>query len=199
MRRLLLTRVTRPAAGLALACGLVALGAAPANAHGDLVEGSPGPGDDVAVGTTSVRLAFSALDQDSVPLLAILGPAGDPLAVGSPSMADNQTVCATSVPLAAGVHTLAYSVVSEDGDRQTGTYTFSVSSTGAAADPGDCEELTPAEPGEAMTLEETGSGTVPVAVLYGLGGLAVLTAGLVILRIRSDRRNHPLDGIVKQD
>ena len=189
MRRLLLKRAARSAAGIALACGLMALSIAPASAHGDLVEGSPGPGDDVAIGTTSVRLAFTALDPDSVPLVAILDPAGDPVAVGSPSLADNQTICSISAPLAAGVHTLEYSVLSDDGDRQRATYTFSVSSAGAAAEPGACAGLTLGEPGKAMTLEETGSGTVPVAVLYGLGGLAVLTAGLVVLRIRADRRS----------
>lgn len=187
MRRLLLRRTPRLVAALALACALLAWSVGPAAAHGDLVDGSPGPGDDVEVGSTSVRLAFTALNPGTVPLVAILGPDGDAVAVGAASLADEQTICATSAPLVAGVHTLEYSVLSDDGDRQTGRYTFAVSATGTPADLQDCAGRDLAEPGRAMTLQEMGSGSVPIGVLYGLGGLAVLTAGLVILRVRSDR------------
>ncbi|MGA8847955.1 MAG: copper resistance protein CopC [Nocardioides sp.] len=199
MRRLLLRRSVRPAAGLALVCGLVLLSTSPASAHGDLLEGSPGPGDEVAIGTTSVRLVFTALDPDSVPSVAIIDPDGEQVALGSPALADDQTICATSAPLADGIHTLAYSVSSADGDRQTSMYAFAVSSTGSAAQPGICADLA-AEPGQASTVGEgdarTGSGTVPASVLYGLGALGVLATGLVALRIRGDRRRHRSTGVI---
>lgn len=190
MRRLLLTR--SGAALSALVLVLLVLVPAPAQAHGDLVEGSPGPGDDVAVGTDVLRLEFTELAPDSRPLVAVRDAAGDPVAVGVASYGDAATICARSAPLPAGITTIDYSVLSDDGDRQEGSYTFEVSSRGAVAEPGVCDGVDLAAPGEARTLEGMGSGTVPTGVLYGLGGLAVVAMGLVVLRVRSDRRAGPV-------
>lgn len=190
MRRLLLTSLALALLGLT---ALLGPAAAPASAHGELVDGSPGPGDDVAVGTTSVRIDFTALDPDQVPLVAVLGTDDEPVAVGEAELADDRTICAVSAPLEAGVHTLEYSVLSDDGDRQRSRYTFEVSDAGDPAEPGACDTLALSEPGEAQTLDEMASGTVPTAVLFGLGALAVLAAGLLVLRIRSDRRRYPAD------
>ncbi|MEN8671841.1 copper resistance protein CopC [Nocardioides sp.] len=189
MRRLLLRSL---ALGVTVLTTCV-LTAVPASAHGDLVEGSPGPGDEVAVGTTVLRLEFTALDTDGTPLVAMRGPSGDLLPVGTATYGDEQTVCALAAPLETGIHELTYSVVSDDGDRQTGTYSFEVSASGAPSEPGACAAPDLEEPGpeDARTIEQKGSGTLPSGVLYGLGGLAVLLGGLVVLRIRSDRRNHP--------
>ncbi|WP_300400219.1 copper resistance protein CopC [Nocardioides sp.] len=189
MRRLLL----RALALLATILAAVALAAVPARAHGELVDGSPGPGDDVAVGTTVLRLEFTALDTGGAPLVAMRGPSGDLLPVGQATYGDEGTVCALASPLEAGVHELTYSVISDDGDRQTGTYSFEVSEAGSPSEPGTCASPTLEEPGpeDARTIEQKSSGTLPAGVLYGLGGLAVLVGGLVVLRIRSDRRRHP--------
>ncbi len=197
MRRLLLTsrpagrprRATRPVAVLLAPLVLVLALAAPASAHGDLVDGSPGPGDDVGAGATTVRLEFTALDPDAVPLVAVLDEAGDPLAVGDATAADPRTVCAATAPLTAGVHTIEYSVVGEDGHRKTGRYQFQVSAEGAEVEPGSCAglDLAPAE--EARTIAELGGGGgLPGWLLWLLGALVALSASLVVLRVRSDRR-----------
>ncbi len=185
MRRLLLT----PPAALLAALVLVVLTVTPASAHGDLVDGSPGPGDVVEVGTTLLRLEFTELDPDRTPLVAVRGPDGEPVAVGEASFGERGTICARSAPLAEGVTTIDYSVVADDGDRQSGSYTFEVSLAGEAVDPAACDPSVLDEPGEAQTIEEMESGTVPTVVLYGLGALAVLAAGLLVLRVRSDRRS----------
>ncbi len=193
MRRLLLTLapLRAGAALVALALVLLVLVPAPALAHGDLVEGFPGPGDDVAVGTDVLRLQFTDLDPEGRPMVAVTDAAGDPVAVGEASLGAPDTICARSAPLPAGVTTIDYSVLSDDGDRQEGSYTFEVSAEGAATEPGVCHPADLAAPGEARTIDEMGSATVPVWVLYGLGVLAVLAMGLVVLRVRSDRRSHP--------
>ena len=79
MRRLLLGLIAAVVAALTI----VVLGTAPVSAHGDLVSGSPGPGDDVAVGTTDLRLEFTALNTDATPLVAMRGPAEELIAVAS--------------------------------------------------------------------------------------------------------------------
>ncbi len=193
--------MTRPVGSLAavmLALGLVALAAFPASAHGALVGGSPGPGDDVVVGTTVLRLEFTELDLDSSPLVAVRGPDDEPVAVGRASFGDLGTICARSDPLEEGVTTIDYSVLSLDGDRQTGSYTFEVSRGGTETGPATCDASTLARPGDAQSLEQMGSGSVPTVVLYVLAGLAVLAAGLLVLRVRSDRRGDPDRGL-RQD
>ncbi|WP_323793116.1 copper resistance CopC family protein [Nocardioides sp.] len=192
MRRLLLTRSGAVLATLTtVAFVLLVLVPGPALAHGDLVDGSPGPGDDVAVGTDVLRLEFTDLDPDGRPLVAVRDAAGDPVAVGTASFGDDATICARSAPLEPGVTTIDYAVLSEDGDRQEGSYTFEVSEGGALAQAGVCDAVDLAAPGEPKTLDEMGSGTVPTPVLYGLGLLAVVAMGLAVLRVRSDRRAHP--------
>lgn len=145
----------------------------------------------VAVGTDLLRLEFTDLDPDSRPYLAVRGPSGDPVAVGRAVFGERGSVCARSAPLQAGVTTIDYSVLSEDGDRQQGSYTFEVAADGEEALPGACDAAALDAPGEAQTLEEMSSGGVPDALLYGLGAAAVLAAGLLAWRIRADRRAGP--------
>ena len=185
MRRLLLS--------LALLVGLLvptALVAGPAAAHGDLVDGSPGPGDTVAPRTSVLRLDLSDLDPDAPQALALTDEDGAPLAVGEPTVVGAGTLCARSEPLRPGVVTLEYAGMATDGHRVGGRYAFEVAAPGARPAPGACADVDLARPGEARTLAEmtgTDSG-VPTWAIVGLGALAVLAAAGVVLRVRRDRR-----------
>ena len=179
MRRLLLSVLT---------LGLLVLAAGPALAHGALVDGSPGPGDDVATGASSIELEFSSVATDSNPLVAVLDPDDDPVAVGIAVTSGDATVCARVDPLEPGVYTIDYSVASGDGHRQAGRYQFEVSDDGEPVVPGACEGMKLSAPGEARTLEQMcGGGLLPAWTLWSLGGLAVVMAGLVVVRVRADR------------
>ena len=185
MRRLLLS--------LALVVGLLAptaLIVGPAAAHGDLVDGSPGPGDTVAMRTSVLRLELSDLDPDSPVAVALVDEDGDPLAVGEPSVVDRTTVCARSASLTAGVVTLEYAGRAPDGHRVGGRYAFEVGAPAANPEPGVCAGVDLARPGEARTLAEmTGTdGGVPTWAIAGLGGLAGVAAAGVAVRVRRDRR-----------
>lgn len=184
MRRLLLI--------LTLLAALAAA-ASPASAHGDLVEGSPGPGDDVAAQTALLRLDVSALDPDAPVAVALSDEDGEPVAVGTAAVVDGNTLCARSSPLDPGVLTLEYAAVADDGHRVGGRYAFEVSTDGEPVAPGVCEGADLAEPGEARTLAElTGTdGGVPPWVVWGLVALALLAAAAVAARVRRDRREPP--------
>ena len=193
MRRLLLRhrpgRWGRAAGLVALVGWLVAwLLAAPATAHGDLVGGSPGPGDDVRPGGTVIQLEFADLDPEQRAYIAVAGPDDAPIPVGRASITGESMVCARSEPLEQGVHTLDYSATSTDGHRLSGRFTFEVSSDGSAPATGGCDEAELAAPGQAQTLVEMTIGGVPGWLIPVLILLAVLAAGGVLLRIRHDRR-----------
>ncbi len=194
---------TRPhAAALLLAVVLAALLggaglalAGPAAAHGDLESASPGPGDDVAPGSTVVTLQLPEVDQDAEPLVAITDPAGDPVAVGTAVAVSEDRVCAETDPLSVGVHTLDYTVLSTDGDRATGRFQFEVSTGGDQVSAPECDEASLAAPGAAETLEEMSGGQTPAwvgtALVPGLVALAVVAGALVVVRVRRDRRAEP--------
>lgn len=175
------------AAGLALA--------GPASAHGDLETASPGPGDDVAPGSTLVTLQLPELDQGSEPLVAITDAAGDPVAVGTAVAVSGDRVCAETAPLADGVHTMDYAVLSTDGDRATGRYQFEVSAGGEEVSAAECDGASLTAPGQAETLAEMSGGGTPAWVATALVPtlilLALVAGVLVVVRVRRDRQAGP--------
>lgn len=192
MRRLRLLRASLTTLVTSLFLG-VAMGlfAPAALAHGDLVDGSPGPGDSLAPGGVVVALEFDELAEDGRALIAILDAGGDPIAVGpAQTTADATAVCATTDPLEPGVHTLEYSATSDDGDLIRGKYSFEVVAEGDRPDndlTAACSDLSMDPPGEAQTLDEMGTGGFPVFLPYLLGALLVIALALVVRRIRTDR------------
>lgn len=169
---------------------VVLVGATAASAHGDLLEGSPGPGDQVQPGGTVLRLEFADVDGDRPAHVALLDAAGDPLAVGDAISTAKGTVCARSEPLTPGVRTIEYSATSTDGHQLTSRYQFEVSRNGTRTRPQACAGLELAAPGEARTLAEMTTAGTPVWVFYLLGTLVVVSGAGVILRVRHDRRAH---------
>ena len=165
--------------------------AGPASAHGDLETASPGPGDDVAPGSTVVTLQLPEVDEDAEPLVAITDDDDEPVAVGTAVAVSGDRVCARTDPLTEGVHTLEYAVLSTDGDRATGRYQFEVSSGGDPASAPQCDGAGLAAPGQAETLTDMqGAGTpawVSTALVPGLVALALVAGVLVVLRVRRDR------------
>lgn len=167
---------------------LVLLGVGPALAHGDLLEGAPGPGGTVAPGLDVLALTFESVDPDGPHYLALMDQAGEPVAVGAAVGADGQTVCAASAPLQQGVHTLEYDVAGDDGHSVPGKYTFEVVAGGDPAGTGPCSRLDLAAPGEAQTLQEMRTGSVRPLLVYGLAALVAVTGGLAGWRLWRERR-----------
>lgn len=138
--------------------GAVLLVAGPAAAHGDLVYGSPGPGDYVAPGVTVLRLEMSTVKKDAPVYIAILDAKDDPLWVGSAAVVwggDDKVVCAQVEPMEPGVHAVEYTAIATDGHRLGGRYLFEVAKTATEptdrVEPGACAGADLGEPGEAQT------------------------------------------------
>lgn len=162
---------------------------APAGAHGDLEQASPGPGDSVAPGTAVLGLTFSQVNRRGGHYLALLDAEERPLPVGAAVAVSASTVCAASAPLREGVHTLEYSVSDDDGHPITGRYTFEVVAGGDATTPGACAEADLPEPGQAQTLEEMTADGVGGWLLAGVAAAVVLSGLLVLRRLLADSRH----------
>lgn len=184
----------------AAACGLIVallvsatmgLTITAAHAHGNLVDGSPGPGDALGTGGEQIALRFDELAENGRALIAVVDAADEPVPVGAAQTTANaEAVCASIAPLREGIYTLEYSVTSNDGDLIRGKYSFEITADG---DPPDnditatCSDLTLDPPGEAQTIDEMGTGAFPSWLLYLLGGLLVIALGLVVRRVIADR------------
>lgn len=170
-----------------MAAGVLVLAvAAPAAAHSDLEEASPGPGDDVAAGSETVHLLFGegVEDDDDSNQVTLEGPDGDPVAVGAVSVTDDgDGVCVATDPLDAGEYTLDWRVMSVDGHLVQSRYAFEVSDGGTPTDAAACEGADLAAP------EAADGGGIPTSLLAGGGAVLLLAAvGGFVWRVRSDRR-----------
>lgn len=188
MRRLLLSLPPRTLlAGLAVLLWML-LGVVAAHAHGDLLDGGPGPGDTVAVGTATVTLQFEALHEEQRSYIAVLNGDEEPVSVGEVAVVGGAFACARTVPLDAGVHTVEYSVMHADGHRLTSRYMFKVSDSGDQVEAGPCGAVDLAAPGEARRLTDMTTQGPPMWLVTGLGVIAVVGAFAAIFRLTSERR-----------
>jgi methionine-rich copper-binding protein CopC len=165
------------------------LGAAPASAHTDLVQGAPGPGAAVDTAVGDLSLTFSS---------ALIGQ-GTQVVVRDPRGVDHATRSATLGPQTRvqlrpmtrpGTYSVVYRAVAGDGHPVTGHYSFRVTKQGAVAARGDSAAAAPdddaaAEPGVSETGLEAAAGTGSSASRWVIGGLgAGCFAALLIAAAR---------------
>jgi methionine-rich copper-binding protein CopC len=192
-------RVTGKLLPLLAVPAAVVLGAAPASAHTDLVQGAPGPGAavDTAVGDLSLTFSSALIAQ------------GTQIVVKDPRGVDHATRTSTLGPQTRvqlkpltrpGTYSVVYRAVAGDGHPITGHYSFRVSKQGAVAARG--ESPTPAAAGEDAAVEagvpenglEAAAGTGSSTSRWVIGGLgagcfaALLIAGA---RRRPDSNEVP--------
>lgn len=116
----------RPVLALAAAAALLAA-ASGAQAHAHLVSATPAADADVAA-PKSLRLTFSEKLEPKFSSVDLMKADGKPVAV-KPSVAakDRKTITAALVaPLAPGSYMVMWHVVSADGHRMKGDYSFTV-------------------------------------------------------------------------
>ncbi|MFY1638294.1 copper resistance CopC family protein [Solwaraspora sp. WMMB335] len=182
---------------LACAAAVVALPAAAAQAHTELVAAAPGPGDTVAPGVDTIALTFGPLDGTGAQQITVTGPDDVAVPIGGAVVVNAKTLCATVQPLVAvGVHTIGYQATSADGHEISGKFYFEVAGDGEdGGDPAACARAVlpspgadPADDGADASDEQRGSG-LRTAAYVGLPALAValLLAG-VGLALRARRR-----------
>lgn len=170
-------RWVRASAGVAVAVWLALLGAAPADAHAQLVSATPAPGSTVASLPGEVRLTFDGPPYDYGLGVVVLSPSGGHVETGRVSVDGNDVVQPLRNVSEAGAYQVQWRVVSADGHPATGTYAFVVDASGQSG-----------APGAASAAASSGSGKG--WLLLVVAALAVL--GLVALLLVSGRRRSDL-------
>ena len=171
----------------------VLAGAAPAFAHAQLVSSDPKNGDTLAEAPATAVLVFSErLDAPSTQL-ALTNDRGAVVPT-KPFAVDGEKL---TVPLdlpAAGLYTLGYRLVSEDGHRVDGKVTFTV----RAGTPGSTNTPTQAAPDKGVSGNADGTdqgagedGAGGSSTIYWLlGGLALVVV-VVLVAVLARRRPSP--------
>lgn len=133
-------------ATLLLAAGGVALGAAPAFAHDELVSSDPASGSTVETLPAALTLTFSGdlLSDASTTVIQVTDAAGASLADGAPSVSGN-VVTQALTGSASGQVAVAWRVVSSDGHPISGEFAFTSNAAPIATPtPAETPETTPA-------------------------------------------------------
>ena len=188
-----------PRSLLALAALLfVLVPGTPAWAHNALAEATPAKNATLAEAPSEVRLRFlQKLDPDYT-TITVSDAAKAKVAISEPEVDGTTGRVTLGAPLANGVYTVAYQVVSTDGHTVKGSYQFTVEDPAAPAEPGPAAgEPSPAvsspAPAASPAASATGtpvlsadsgdsSGSTVVALIAGI--VAVLAAGAAFLFLR---------------
>lgn len=187
---------------LLVACLLGFAGAAPAQAHDQLVQSSPAPDSALDASPTDITLSYSANIMEIGPMIVLQDAAGQDWATGEPVI-DGTTVTSTiDEALPDGAYAINWRVVSSDGHPITGTIAFTIGDP--AADAPAVEATPDAESGAASEATTSASGspsgatTEPTAeitsrsaldvprmlLIGGLGAIVALGVAWVVVRSR---------------
>ncbi|MBA3368162.1 MAG: copper resistance protein CopC [Geodermatophilaceae bacterium] len=199
-------RIRRLATSLLLVGVAVVSGAVPALAHTELQGITPADGKILAVAPTAVTLAFAASVSLPADPIQISGPGGIRWVVGTATTAGPVVTAPVETAGPAGAYTLAYAVISDDGDTVDGTVTFSLVSAATPTTPTTAlsstsppnaatPSTTPPDPTSAADQsgsaaardDEDGGGGLPTwvwTVLVSMAVLAVLVAGTQLAQRR---------------
>jgi copper transport protein len=177
------TRRIRSAAALAIVVLSIVLGAAPADAHAELLVSTPNDGDVLEVAPGEVVLQFTETVQLQADGVRIVDADGDRVDAGA-AVAEGATVTApVEDELERGSYVVAWRVVSADGHPIRGAFTFSVGEA-TALDDGLADAAFGA--GGDRNLE------IAAAALRGLAYLGTLgAAGVVLVAARLRRPEEP--------
>lgn len=113
----------------------VLLGAPAALAHTSLRTSDPAAGASLATPPTSVSLTFGEAVRLPADPIRVTGPAGVVWTVGKAAVTDATVTAPVTAAGPAGAYTLAWQVISDDGDTIRGTVNFTLTAPVAPAAP----------------------------------------------------------------
>lgn len=186
--------IRRLASALLLSAAAVALNPTPAFAHAELKSSDPAQGASIATPPQQVSLTFAeavTLPDDPV---TVTGPDGASWTVGQPSIAGAVVTVPVQPSGPAGTYTLAYQVISDDGDDVKGSVRFTLTTAVPGPTNTTTATTTEAPPSTTTSAESTASssddsGGIPVWV-WILVAVVVVAAG-VVAALRMSRPKNP--------
>ncbi|GAA5160700.1 MULTISPECIES: copper resistance CopC family protein [Amycolatopsis] len=167
------------ALAVAGAAAALVVGAAPiAQAHNVLVSSDPAKGASIAAAPAQVRLVFNEPVDNGPNEISVTGPDGSSRWDTGPTTVSGATVSVGLRNLGpAGVYTVNYHIVSEDGHPVSDAFAFTLTTAGTGT------PTTPAAatPTVAAATTATTDGTVPVWV-WIIAAAVLLISGLLVAR-----------------
>lgn len=201
----------RPLAA-ALAATLVATAlligpVAPAYAHNVLRKATPAQDAELKKAPTRITLEFLQKLNPSFTTITLSDADKQQVATGEPEVSGTKGTVTVELPLANGVYTVAYRVVSTDGHPVQGSYKFTVADPTATAEPSPSPTVSEPAPTSATPSAEptasaaaaspaasSSSGGPGTAALLAGGGIVlalVAAAAVLLLRRRSTTGGNP--------
>jgi methionine-rich copper-binding protein CopC len=185
--------IRRLATALLLSGAAVVATATPAFAHAELIASDPAQNASLAAAPQQVSLTFGEAVTLGDNPVTVTGPEGASWTVGQAAV-NGAVVTAPVQPNGpAGAYTLAYTVISDDGDEVKGTVLFTLT---AAAGPTTTTTTTEAPPSTTASAEPAAASTndsdggIPVWV-WILGAVVLVAIGLVVaLRVARPKNSR---------
>jgi methionine-rich copper-binding protein CopC len=152
-----------------LAAALLTVSAIPcASAHGEIVAVSPDQNSNIAVMPSEVWIEFDGnlqtLNGKAINTIEVMDSSGEKISSGDPVITGGKISTVLDNPKAAGLVTVNYRIVSEDGHPVEGSFTFTVSPSLAEIAP-----TTTAEPEKGSTLSVGGIVMIVFLAVFGIG------------------------------
>jgi methionine-rich copper-binding protein CopC len=188
----------RICASLLLATMAMVVVATPALAHTSLESSNPAEGASLAVVPTEIQLTFGEAVTLPADPVTVTGPSGEQWTAGKATVADAVVTVPVQPAGPAGAYTIAYKVISDDGDPVTGAvhFTLTAAATPSTAAPSSSTTATSPETSASAPVTTTsaaqgdnssGSGGVPawVWILIVVVVIAVIIGVVVVRRSRA--------------
>lgn len=183
---------------LVAAAILVAVSAAPASAHDELVSSTPASGAQLEAAPTEVSLSFSSEVMDLGAMVLIVDADDRDWADGEPTIREADLTVAIREGMPVGGYEIRWRVVSADGHPISGVIPFTVGDAEPLQSTADTTSgpatASPTAATDTAQESQSESGGVPRAALIGVGGAAVAVAAYAgIHLVRRRRTAHDTD------
>ena len=169
----------------------IALAAAPAAAHDELVGTTPADGSTVAAAPDQIVLTFAEPAVALGTQVVVTGPDGTNLAQGDVQLVGSTVVQALAAARPAGAYTVDWRVTSDDGHPVTGTFAFTATNpTPASTTPPTTPAVTPtaartatAAPAPAPSTLAVPAGTAVADTMTTTSGTSTFVGVLVLVLV----------------
>jgi methionine-rich copper-binding protein CopC len=174
---------------------MVTATATPAYAHAELTASTPAKGASLAAAPARVSLTFNEPVRLGADPISVTGPGNVAWTVGKPTVAGAKITAPVQPTGPAGRYTLAYQVISADGDTVTGSVPFTLTTPAASTSTAPTTTTStetaapnPSRPVDSAASSEEADEGVPVWVWLVAAAALVVAAGLGALRVGRARR-----------
>lgn len=169
----------------------ISTGIGPARAHTALTASDPAADAALVASPTAITLTFNESIDTEFATIAVTDSDGKQQAIGTPSVRDAQVTAPVSTALPGGAYTVAYRVISDDGHPVTGSYQFSITTTGNTPAPATSTTAASAPPESTAAAKEEQPGGSGLWWLFAAACGGLFVGGVVVVVRRFGKSRNP--------